>query len=121
MLHVVSANLTVVEVNRQHDLVHKAAFHMRSDRKETMHSAVEQFLSKFLTAPTGKSPNDLAGKVAHWVSVCNDPQQFYSNADAFELRYRRRNARQNIRRVLSKHPELVATVTRVMQEHEVRQ
>jgi len=86
-----------------------------------MQSAVEQFLTQFLTPPKGTSHTTLAEKVKHWISVCNHPEQVYPKADVFELRYRRRNARQNVRRLLSKHPELLPTVTRLLQQSEVHQ
>jgi len=86
-----------------------------------MQSAVEQFLTQFLTPPKGTSQATIAEKVKHWISICNHPEQVYPNADSFELRYHRRNARQNVRRLLSKHPELVQTVTRLLQQSEERQ
>ena len=86
-----------------------------------MQQIIEQFLEKYLTAPKGTSHHNFVEKIAHWISVCNHPEQFYPKADPFELRVRRRNARQNIRRLLNKHPELISSVTQYMQESQVSQ
>jgi hypothetical protein len=68
---------------------------------------VDLFLSQFLTPPNGSSPQALFEKAKHWIAVVEFPKQHFPNADEFELRVRRRNARQVLRRLLAKHPELI--------------
>jgi hypothetical protein len=78
-----------------------------------MSSPVEQFLSEFITPAKGKG--NLAERVKHWVEIANNAQEFYPNADVYELRCHRRNARQNVRRTLAKHPDLIPIVAKLME------
>lgn len=68
---------------------------------------VDLFLSEFLAPPKGTSQQDLLEKARHWIAVIQFPAQHFPNANEFELRVRRRNARQGLRRLLAKHPELI--------------
>lgn len=69
------------------------------------HDAITQFLSTFL-APKG-TPLERA---EHWLAVAHNPQQFHPQADAYEIRHRRRMARQNLRRLLRNHPSLITAL-----------
>lgn len=93
-----------------HPLMHSCAYQNGDKQMET---AVNEFVQKYIAKPKGSSSP--VENVIHWISVANDPAQFHPQADAFELRYRRRLARQNVRRLLAKHPALVATVAKLME------
>jgi hypothetical protein len=83
--------------------------------KEPVQNPIDQFIGQYIAKPKGSSPESLADNVCKWLAVANDPKQFHPNADEFELRYRRRNARQSVRRILGKHPELVPVVAKLME------
>jgi hypothetical protein len=70
----------------------------------------DSFLSKFLKPLKGNSPAILLEKAQHWISALESPEQHFPNANEFELRIRRRNALQALRRLLLKHPELIAAL-----------
>jgi hypothetical protein len=65
---------------------------------------VDVFLSQFPKPSKGGSPLE---KARHWIAAIQFPEQHFPNANEFELRVRRRNSRQSLRRLLVKHPELI--------------
>lgn len=80
-----------------------------------MKNPIDLFIEQYIAGPKGSSPELLADNVCKWFAVANNPEEFYPNADEFELRYRRRNARQNVRRTLNHHPELTPLVAKLME------
>lgn len=68
---------------------------------------VTNFLDEFLIAPKGHTPADIRKKIEHWLQVANCPEQFASNGtNAYEVSYKRRLARQNLRRLIKKYPAI---------------
>ena len=74
-----------------------------------MQDAIEKFLTDFLT-PQSTTQQPLIDRARHWLAVAKSPETYHPDADLFELAHRRRNARQNLRRLLNKHPELIAAL-----------
>lgn len=76
---------------------------------------VAQFILQHLPIPKD-SPESIVENIIKWIGVANNPAKFYQDAGDYELRARRRNARQNVRRLLSRHPALVPMVAKLMGE-----
>jgi hypothetical protein len=68
---------------------------------------VSTFLDTFLSQPKGTSPQVLLQKARFWMSAIESPGHLYPTATEYELRCRVRQARQNLRRLLARHPELI--------------
>ena len=83
-----------------------------------MTTVVETFLEKFLRAPKGNSPEQITGRIRHWIDVCNHPERYCKDAGAYAISAKRRSARQNLRRLARKNPHIVADI---MREAEVAQ
>jgi hypothetical protein len=66
---------------------------------------IKEFLDQFRSQV--KSADDPFQRAQYWLDRYSDPQTFYPDANAFELRIHRRNARQNLRRLLNKYPGLL--------------
>jgi hypothetical protein len=79
---------------------------------------VKQFAEKFLKAPRGDSPEEIEGRIRHWVDVANHPEAFVKgDKNPYSISARRRSARQSLLRLLKKHPDVAKT----MQETEAVQ
>ncbi len=79
-------------------------------------SEVEVFLQKFLKTPKGTSPEVISQKIKYWLTVANNPERYFPDANTAELKYRViRNARQNVRRLARKHPNLLSELAREME------
>jgi hypothetical protein len=79
--------------------------------ENTMQHLVEQFLQKHLT----NTPKSIPEKIKHWLFVANNTGDVYPDADAVELSRRRRNARNNVRRLARKHAALLPTIARALE------
>ena len=75
-----------------------------------MNEVINEFLQQFASKPKGTSKETLTHRAKHWVAVLQSPREFYPNANEFELEKRRSNARRNLRRLLTHHPELLPVV-----------
>lgn len=78
--------------------------------------SVDTFLRTFLSVPKGKSPEDIAAKIRHYVDVANNPSQYSDDPSTFALRAKRRSARQSLRRLVQKHPQIAAQLMRESKE-----
>jgi hypothetical protein len=68
---------------------------------------VKEFADKFLKAPRGDSPEQIAARIRHWVDVANHPEAFVAgDTSPYAISAKRRSARQNLRRLLQKHPHI---------------
>lgn len=74
--------------------------------------SLNTFLQAFLKPPTGTSPEDIAAKLRHYIDVANNPSQYSDDHSTFALRAKRRNARQSLRRLVQKHPQIAAQLMR---------
>jgi hypothetical protein len=75
---------------------------------------LRSFFDAFLKPPAnypGQSPKAL---IEHWVTVYNHPERFSEDNNPRTLAKKRRNARQNLRRLLRKHPRIAESYR---QEH----
>lgn len=68
-----------------------------------MQVEVDSFLQQFLS----DVPKLVPDKIKHWLYVANNAALVYPDAEAAELKRRRRNARNNVRRLAAKHPDLL--------------
>jgi hypothetical protein len=76
--------------------------------------SVDSFLAAFLSPPSGSTPQDIISKIRHQIDVVNHPEEHSSDTSIPALRAKRRNARQSLRRLVLKHPEIAA---QIMREH----
>jgi hypothetical protein len=72
--------------------------------------SVDTFLRAFLSPPSGSTPQDIINKIRHYIDVANNPAQYSSDTSIPALRAKRRNARQSLRRLVLKHPEIAAQI-----------
>ncbi len=80
-----------------------------------MPQEIDQFLNAFLVPPPGQSPQSIKDRCLHWIDVCNEPEKFTTEQNGHALAAKRRSARQCLRRLAERHPEIVAAL---MQEHQ---
>ncbi|HKV92332.1 MAG TPA: hypothetical protein VJW20_07270 [Candidatus Angelobacter sp.] len=74
--------------------------------------SIDRFLQTFLRPPSGTSPQDIYAKIRHHIDVANNPAQYSSDTSVLALRVKRRNARQAVRRLVLKHPEIAEQLMR---------
>jgi hypothetical protein len=73
---------------------------------ETAVQVVQEFLQKYLT----DIPKSIPDKIKHWLFVANSPEKVYPDADATVLARKRRNARNNVRRLAKKYARLLPAI-----------
>jgi hypothetical protein len=69
---------------------------------------VDRFIAKHVHPTPGKSIQNVHSRLQHWIEVANNPPQFTSSLDAKDLSKVRSHARQNIRRLVLRHPNIAA-------------
>lgn len=77
-----------------------------------MNHEVEQFFSKFLSSPKGNSPQDIEARVRHWIDAANHPEQYTQDKSPYAVAARRKSARQNLRKLLVRHPHIAGQIMR---------
>jgi hypothetical protein len=76
-----------------------------------MADEMKQFIEQFLRPPKGDSPEQIMGRIRHWIDAAQHPEQFVGgDSSVHAIRAQRRNALQNLRRHLKKHPVLAKQV-----------
>jgi hypothetical protein len=73
-------------------------------------TTLDSFFQKFIRPLTGTSPQDLLSKAHHLIDVVNDPAQYAVDTSPFALRAARRSARQSLRRLMLKRPEVLKQI-----------
>jgi len=68
--------------------------------------SVDSFLKAFLAPPPGDSPQDIKARLLHWIAVANEPHKFLTENNPHSVAAKRRSARQNLRRLAQRHPEI---------------
>jgi len=63
---------------------------------------VDEFLSRHLKPAPGRSAQDVRDRILHWIEIANNPSIVSTN----NIAETRRKARQNIRRLVERHPEV---------------
>lgn len=82
-------------------------------------TTIKEFTEKFLQIPKGDSPEQIEARIRHWVDVVNHPEAFVAeDTSPYAISAKRRSARQNLRRLLQKHPDVAEAI---MQGSEVVQ
>ena len=80
--------------------------------KETMTASnLDEFIQTFLPSPPkGDSPANIATRIRHWIDVYNHPEKFTDDHSPYALRAKKRSARQNVRRLAEKHPDIAGRI-----------
>lgn len=73
---------------------------------------VDLFLQKHLNPTPGRPAQDVKDRILHWIALAKNPTLVISEANAKSEANARRKARQNIRRLLLRHPEVAAQLDR---------
>ena len=82
-----------------------------------MDTTVNSFLEKFLRPSGGNSAGAVADRIRFWIGMANRPEDFVKgDPSPYAISAKRRTARQNLRRLLKKHPQVAA---QIMRESEV--
>ncbi len=82
--------------------------------------SVDTFLRTFLSPPKGSSAQEIYAKLRHHIDVANNPAQYSSDTSVLALRTKRRNARQSLRRMVLKHPEIAEQFMRDLKNEAVQ-
>jgi hypothetical protein len=78
--------------------------------------SVDAFLKAYLKPPKGNSPQKIRERFLHWVEVTNHPENFTSGDDnPAVLSKKRRSARQCLKRLALRHPDIVE---QLLHEHQ---
>jgi len=84
-------------------------------------TVVQQLISKYLAPPPGKSFAKQKERIVHWLQVANNPSLYAPpNASAANVADLRRKARQNVRRLAEKYPEVAADVMKTVRPEDVQ-
>ncbi len=75
-------------------------------------STLDSFCEKFLQPAKGDSPEQIANRIRHWIEVCNRAEEFCQDSSPYALSAKRRSARQNLRRLVKKHPLIAEQIRR---------
>lgn len=78
--------------------------------------SVDSFLKAFLAPPPGDSPQDIKTRLLHWVAVANDPEKFIEDQSTHAVAAKRKSARQNLKRLAERHPDIAAELMKAREE-----
>lgn len=74
-------------------------------------SSVGAFLARYITPPSGRSPQTTKSRIMRWIQIANNPEQVASpNTTEKDIAKLRRKARQNVRRLAEAHPDVAAEI-----------
>ena len=73
-----------------------------------MQQSVQDLINKFLPNPKGSSPESIQARLLFWIERANHPEKFSDDISKFAIADVRRKARQNARRLITRHPDLAA-------------
>jgi hypothetical protein len=72
---------------------------------------VDLFLSRHLVPPPGRTASDVKQRILHWITIANNPTSAVAPDSSKKTRADvRRKARQNIVRLMKRHPEAAAAI-----------
>jgi hypothetical protein len=82
---------------------------------------VHQLINKFLAPAPGRSPARIKQRILDWIEKANHPLRFLpSNAGADTIAEFCRKARQNVRRLSARHPEVAAEIMATMRPEDLQ-
>jgi hypothetical protein len=67
-------------------------------------------MQRYLAPPNGDTPQDTKAKMQHWRKVVLNPDKYATDAHPLAVQKVERNARQNFRRLVQRHPDLAAQI-----------
>jgi hypothetical protein len=70
------------------------------------------FVVKFFKSPKGNSSEQIKAKLRHWIEVGNSVEQMSPGYNRFEIAALRRNARENARKLATRHPQIAEELMR---------
>lgn len=76
-----------------------------------MQDTIQTFIEKFLIPTPGKSPQAIKDRILHWVEVANHPEKFTSTQDIHAIAAKRKNARQCVKDLAARHPDIIAVLS----------
>ena len=71
---------------------------------------VDVFLSRHVSPAPGRATHDAKERILHWIAVANNPAIIAANTNPETIAEVRRKARQNIRRLVKRHPQAAAQI-----------
>jgi len=71
---------------------------------------VDVFLIRHVRPAPGRTAEDAKDRILHWIEVANNPAAAIPTADSKIIADVRRKARQNVRRLVKKHPDIAAQI-----------
>ncbi|MBW4039208.1 MAG: hypothetical protein HIU91_10100 [Acidobacteria bacterium] len=82
---------------------------------------VQQIIDTFLAPAPRRSPETIKENIIHWMKIANSPSQHAApSASAEAVAYLRLKARQNVRRLAAKHPEVAAEIIATVKPEDVQ-
>jgi hypothetical protein len=74
-------------------------------------SSVDAFLARYITPPSGRSPQTTKSRIMRWIQIANNPSEVAPpNTSEKDIAKLRRKARQNVRRLAEAHPDVAAEI-----------
>jgi hypothetical protein len=77
---------------------------------------VQKFIDQFLILPSGKSPAAIRDRFEHWREVHSHPEKYTEDQSPHALAAKRKSARQCLRRLAERHPDIAASLVREVSE-----
>ena len=82
---------------------------------------VQQIIDTFLVPAPGRSTEAIKSRILDWIEKANNPSKFAPpNASAEGIAEIHRKARQNVRRLAAKHPEVAAEIMATVKPEDVQ-
>lgn len=82
-------------------------------------TGVQEFMNKFLTRRQRKAAEAVRERLLFWIQRANSPEHYAGDdAPRFLIAELRRKARQNVRRIISQHPEIAEQIAAEIADEE---
>ncbi len=81
---------------------------------------VTEFLARHVKPSPGKTAEGVKDRIERWLQIANDPSTVTTDTTPKAIANIRRKARQNISRLVQRHPHVAAVIDDAAAESEVR-
>jgi hypothetical protein len=81
---------------------------------------VDRFLARHLNPAPGRTTHSSKERILHWLEVANTPAAYALDPSAKSIANMRRKARQNVRRLVERHPDAAALIDATLQTRVTR-
>jgi hypothetical protein len=86
-----------------------------------MEHFVDRLLQTFLVPTSGRSPQSVRDRFKHWITVYSHPEKFTEDRSPHALAAKRKSARQCLKRLADRHPEVAAALMSEREQERLQQ